>query len=114
MSIRINMKLIKPIILIFFYLLFFPVFNNAQKIVKLGIVDGLSNENTISFTQDRDGFIWIGTGGGGLNRYDKKTNSFKYYKNDPKHSRFIKPLKLNQTQFAAMFSITFMLNLMMM
>ena len=77
MSIRINMKLIKPIILIFFYLLFFPVFNNAQKIVKLGIVDGLSNENTISFTQDRDGFIWIGTKDG-LNRFDSET--FQVYK----------------------------------
>jgi signal transduction histidine kinase/DNA-binding response OmpR family regulator/streptogramin lyase len=31
---------------------------------------------------DQDGNIWIGTDGGGLNRFDPKTNIFTHYRND--------------------------------
>lgn len=71
------MKPVKQIILTFFCVLFFLVHSSAQKIVKLGIEEGLSNENTISFAQDRDGFIWISTKDG-LNRFD--SNTFQVFK----------------------------------
>ncbi|HET9053995.1 MAG TPA: diguanylate cyclase, partial [Cyclobacteriaceae bacterium] len=36
-----------------------------------------------SLYQDREGIIWIGTHNGGLTRYDKKTNTFSYYRFKP-------------------------------
>ena len=33
--------------------------------------------------EDEQGYIWIGTIGGGLNKLDKKTGKFKVYKNNP-------------------------------
>lgn len=71
------MKLIKRIslTLICILLLIFGV--SAQKIIKLGIEDGLSNENVISFAQDKDGFIWIATKDG-LNRFN--SNTFQVFK----------------------------------
>jgi signal transduction histidine kinase/ligand-binding sensor domain-containing protein/DNA-binding response OmpR family regulator len=71
------MKPIKQVILILFCILFIPLYSYTQKIVKLGIEDGLSNENVISFAQDRDGFIWISTKDG-LNRFD--SNTFQVFK----------------------------------
>ncbi len=71
------MKPIKQIILTIFCIPFFLIQSGAQKIVKLGIEDGLSNENIISFAQDRDGFIWICTKDG-LNRFD--SNTFQVFK----------------------------------
>lgn len=32
--------------------------------------------------EDKNGDIWIATWGGGLNRYDRKTGKFRYYKNN--------------------------------
>lgn len=46
----------------------------------LSVEQGLSNVVTNCIFQDRQGFIWIGTGVG-LNRYDG--NSFKVYNHDP-------------------------------
>ena len=43
--------------------------------------DGLAQDNVVAILQDRQGFMWFGTGEG-LNRYDG--NSFVVYKNDPK------------------------------
>lgn len=40
---------------------------------------GLSGPTVNSFFQDSDGIIWIGIDGGGINRYDLTTNSFKHY-----------------------------------
>ncbi len=71
------MKLIKQLILAFTGIFFIQTPCNAQKIVKLGIEEGLSNENVISIAQDRNGFIWIATKDG-LNRFD--SNSFQVYK----------------------------------
>ncbi|MCD4674989.1 MAG: hypothetical protein K8S18_03205, partial [Desulfobacula sp.] len=33
--------------------------------------------------EDKEGFLWIGTIGGGLNRFDGKTNQFVHFKHDP-------------------------------
>src|SRR5262249_5708941 len=43
----------------------------------------LSNNNVPSIYEDRAGELWIGTVGGGLNRYDAKSRSFTIYRNDP-------------------------------
>jgi len=33
--------------------------------------------------EDKDGYLWVGTIGGGLNRFDRKTNQFFHFKHDP-------------------------------
>ena len=52
------------------------------------------NPSSISYNdvkalyEDRAGFLWVGTAGGGLNRFDPKTEQFTRYQHDPdrKHS----------------------------
>ncbi|MFZ4621440.1 MAG: ligand-binding sensor domain-containing protein [Bacteroidota bacterium] len=46
------------------------------------------SSNSIHYIfEDRDGFLWIGTAGGGLNRFDKKNNSFtNKFNHDTLHS----------------------------
>jgi signal transduction histidine kinase/ligand-binding sensor domain-containing protein/CheY-like chemotaxis protein len=39
----------------------------------------VSNNNILAIHEDKRGFIWIGTYGGGLNRLDPKNNQFKVY-----------------------------------
>ncbi len=48
----------------------------------LTIEDGLSHGNVESIYQDRQGFMWFGTGGG-LDRYDG--HAIKTYRNDPQN-----------------------------
>jgi len=43
----------------------------------------LSANFVVTLFQDRDGFLWIGTNGGGLNRYDPRTEQFTHYQHDP-------------------------------
>ncbi len=45
--------------------------------------NSLSDNRVYTLFEDRKGNLWVGTFGGGLNRYDKKTNNFTHYKNDP-------------------------------
>ncbi len=71
------MQMIKYIIPLFFFIVGFSIPAKAIKIEKIGIESGLSNNNVISITQDRDGFIWIATKDG-LNRFD--TNSFTIFR----------------------------------
>ena len=47
-----------------------------------GRTDELSYSVVSSFAED-DKYLWIGTEGGGLNRYDKQTNKFSYFKYRP-------------------------------
>ncbi len=37
----------------------------------------------ISIAEDRSGYLWFGTLGGGLNRYDRRSGRFKVYRHDP-------------------------------
>ena len=44
----------------------------------------ISNNYIKSIIEDRGGNIWVGTWGGGLNRFDREKNRFIPYKHDPK------------------------------
>lgn len=41
--------------------------------------NGLNEKSVISLYEDSHGILWIGTDGGGVNRYDPQTNTFKHY-----------------------------------
>ena len=43
----------------------------------------LSENSILSIYEDRSGVLWIGTGGGGLNKFNKETEKFFHYKNIP-------------------------------
>jgi len=45
--------------------------------------DSISDNFVTSIYEDEDGVLWLGTGTGGLNRYDPKTGKFKRYNHDP-------------------------------
>ncbi|WP_316817858.1 two-component regulator propeller domain-containing protein [Pedobacter nyackensis] len=47
--------------------------------VPFGKTYGLSNKTVISLFQGKDGIIWIGTDGGGINRYNPKDGIFTHY-----------------------------------
>jgi len=84
--------LVKTGIFIVLALLLFTIAPNTQaqggdeppelKFTTLSLEEGLSNLTVLSILQDHLGFIWIGTQGGGLNRYDGY--EFKVYQTDSK------------------------------
>ncbi|MFQ3579345.1 MAG: two-component regulator propeller domain-containing protein, partial [Bacteroidales bacterium] len=43
----------------------------------------ISHNIVKAFCESSDGILWIGTDGGGLNMYDRKTEQFKAFKHDP-------------------------------
>lgn len=43
----------------------------------------ISNNTIISMVEDSEGFIWIATWGGGLNRFDRNTETFLRFQHDP-------------------------------
>src|SRR6185369_3137607 len=53
---------------------------------KLQEKNSLSDNYITSLAEDSAGNLWIGTNGGGLNRYDPANRSFTLYQNDPKVS----------------------------
>ena len=44
----------------------------------------VSSDFVTQLFEDSEGYIWVGTNFG-LNRYDKRTNTFKVFQRDPKH-----------------------------
>ena len=45
--------------------------------------EGLSSPIVSHMLEDKHGNLWIATEGGGLNKYDPKTKTFKWYKHIP-------------------------------
>jgi ligand-binding sensor domain-containing protein/signal transduction histidine kinase len=45
----------------------------------------LNSNSVLSIYQDRSGALWIGTYGGGLNKFDPTTKSVEHFSNDPKN-----------------------------
>jgi ligand-binding sensor domain-containing protein len=54
-----------------------------------GDTTSLSSSRPDCLEHDRDGNLWIGTWGGGLNRFNTNTNSFTRYNPDPKNPKAI-------------------------
>lgn len=54
-------------------------FSNTYREAPLNSVHGLSARTVLSLVEDQQTMIWIGTDGGGLNRFDPKTLQFKHY-----------------------------------
>jgi signal transduction histidine kinase/ligand-binding sensor domain-containing protein len=48
-----------------------------------GDENSLSANFVVALHEDRDGFLWVGTNGGGLNRYDPRTEQFTHYRHEP-------------------------------
>jgi two-component system sensor histidine kinase ChiS len=46
---------------------------------------GLSNNRVFAIYEDSDNIIWIGTMGGGLNRFERKNSTFRSFRNDPSY-----------------------------
>jgi len=43
----------------------------------------LSHNSVLSIYEDHEGMFWVGTWGGGLNRFDREKEQFIHYKHDP-------------------------------
>jgi ligand-binding sensor domain-containing protein len=52
----------------------------------------------LSFLEDRKGYLWVGTGGNGLLKYDQHRNLIKQYKNDPSN-----PFSLTDNRVLSLF-----------
>ncbi|MFN2207454.1 MAG: two-component regulator propeller domain-containing protein, partial [Candidatus Promineifilaceae bacterium] len=48
-----------------------------------GDPSSLSHNIVWSFVEDRDGYLWIGTDSGGLNRMDRKTGRCRHFLHNP-------------------------------
>lgn len=66
--------------LVLFLLISESSFSQIYNFKNYGLDEGLSQSQVYSITQDKDGFLWIATQGGGLNRFDGK--SFKVFKKE--------------------------------
>lgn len=89
-------KLIRRGILLFLFIFFLSNLATAQitpnrfnsetnlRFKKISVEEGLSQSTVFSILKDSQGFMWFGTRGGGLNKYDGY--NFTVYKNDPNDS----------------------------
>lgn len=55
------------------------VFIKTYKDVPLSNIHGISERTVASIYEDNDTLLWIGTDGGGINSFDRRTNSFHHY-----------------------------------
>ncbi len=77
------MNNVKKLIWALFFFIGILTNTHAATIEKIEVQKGLSNNNVVSITQDRDGFIWVCTKDG-LNRFDSNTFTvFKTSHSDP-------------------------------
>ncbi len=49
--------------------------------------NSLSHNEVYSIFEDRSGVLWIGTKGGGLNRFDRQKNQFTHYRHSPNNPK---------------------------
>lgn len=56
--------------LLFLFLNFFSLFAQQYNFLNYGVEDGLPQSTVYEIFQDNDGYLWLGTDGGGLSRYD--------------------------------------------
>ena len=52
--------------------------------------NSLSNNEVTAIVEDSAGIIWIGTSGGGLNRWDKTSNQFTHFMNKPTYPKTLR------------------------
>ena len=45
--------------------------------------NSISHNSILSITEDHEGYLWVGTWSGGLNRFDRITETFVRYRHDP-------------------------------
>ena len=57
----------------------FPNYIKTYKDVALGNTNGLSEKSVISLYEEKNGNLWIGTDGGGINLYDARTDKFTHF-----------------------------------
>ena len=66
----------------------------------IGLESGLSNPTVLSLYQEEgDRFIWIGTDGEGLNRFDPKTNRFTHFEQTRK-TKIVSIVTYSETELA--------------
>ncbi|MEO3402693.1 two-component regulator propeller domain-containing protein [Mucilaginibacter sp. CAU 1740] len=64
----------------------YPYRNTYEKITPAN-KNYLDDSRAITFYEDREGTLWVGTNFGGLNRFDRKTGRFKsYFNNDVRNA----------------------------
>jgi len=59
-------------------------------------LNSISNNYINSLYEDAEGILWIGTNGGGLNTYDRNTNTFRVFKSDPLDSNSLSDNRVRQ------------------
>jgi len=70
-----------------------------QKMYRSG-ANSISADYVNAIVEDADGDIWIGTKGGGVDRYDKRTNTFTNYRHDPNNPNSLSSNEIPQSAHA--------------
>lgn len=73
------------------------VFIKTYRDVPLHCPYGLTEKAVISLYEDKEGILWVGTDGGGVNRYDPVTDSFTHYTTLP-HGKVVSITSFSDTE----------------